>query len=364
MHKPPILVTGATGKTGAAIIAALRAEEWPVRALVHRRDARSAALERLGAEIFVGDLYDAAQLSQAMRGMIRAYYCPPFQPFAVQSAAAFVTAARQSKLEAVIGLSQWLASPDHPSLHTRQVWLAEQLLSQLPGIAHVTLNPGYFADNYLRLLDFTTLLGIFPVLTGDSRNAPPANEDIARCAVALLRAPDRHAGKRYRPTGPTLLSAYDMAGIIRQVVGGPVLPVPMPWWMLTRAARLQGVSPFDLLSLRYYVEDHRQGAFALDAPNQVVAELTGRPAEDFATTVQRYAALPFARKTLSNRLRAVLNFNRVPFSRGYDLDRFEEAQFHPLPPVPRLAMSNPAWLEERRRQSDPPIDAAARFAAA
>lgn len=345
-HQPKILVTGATGKTGGAVVAQLLEQGVSVRAIVRSRDARSQRLDRLGAETVVADLFDPNQLGDAMKGTVRAYYCPPFHPYMIQSAAAFVAAARQSKLEAIVGLSQWLASPNHPSLHTRQLWLVEQMLSTIPGIAHVNLNPGYFADNYLRLIDFAALLGLFPVLTGHSRNAPPSNEDIARVAVALLMNPDRHAGKRYRPTGPTLMSAYDMVRVIRRVIGSPVVAVNMPLWMFLRAARLQGVAAFELSSFRYYIEDHKQGAFEWGAPNDVVQELTGQPPEDFETTVKRYAALPFARKTWANRLRTLVNFNLVPFTPGYNLDQFERQQFHPIPPIPQFAMRDHRWQTE------------------
>lgn len=352
-HRPKILVTGATGKTGSAIVAQLLEKGYPVRAIVRSRDVRSKRLDRLGAETVVADLFDPAQLLEAMRGTARAYYCPPFHPYAIQSATAFAVAARESKLEAIVGLSQWLASPNHPSLHTRQLWLIEQLLSNLPGVAHVNLNPGYFADNYLRLLDFASLLRIFPILTGNSRNAPPANEDIARVAVALLIDPEPHAGRSYRPTGPTLLSAYDMVKIIEKVVGHWVVPVNLPYWMFERAARLQGTTnAFEISSLRYYVEDHKQGAFEFSAPTNVVQALTGQPAEDFETTVWRYAAMPFARKTFANRLRAFVNFNLVPFSPGYNLDRFERTQFHPVPPKPQFAMADELWKVDHGAQSD------------
>ena len=71
MRKPLILVTGATGKTGSAIVAQLLEQNWPVRALVHRRDARSERLHRLGAAIFVADMYDPEQMAEALRGVAR-----------------------------------------------------------------------------------------------------------------------------------------------------------------------------------------------------------------------------------------------------------------------------------------------------
>lgn len=351
-HSPKILVTGATGKTGGPVVTQLLEQGFPVRALVRTHDARSRRLERLGAEIAVADLFNVDQMLAAMQGTVRAYYCPPFHPYMLQSAAVFATAARAAKLEAIVGLSQWTASANHPSLQTRQLWLVEQMLSALPNIAYVNLNPGFFADNYLRLIDFAALLGIFPVLTGGSRNAPPSNQDIARVAVALLLNPDRYAGKRFRPTGPELMSAYDMANVIQQVLGNPVLPVDLPFWMFLRAARLRGVSAFELSSFRYYLEDHKQGAFELGAPNHVVEELTGQPAETFETTVRRYAALPFARKTIANRLKALLQFSLVPFTPAYNLKRFEREHFQPMPSDPQFVMQSDRWQAEHRPAVD------------
>jgi uncharacterized protein YbjT (DUF2867 family) len=226
------------------------------------------------------------------------------------------------------------------------MWLVEQMLSTIPGIAYVNLNPGYFADNYLRLIDFASLLGVFPVLTGDSRNAPPSNEDIARVAVALLANPDRYVGKSYRPTGPELLSADDMAKVIRKVLGSPILTVDLPLWMFFRAARLQGVSAFELSNLRYYIEDHKQGAFEFGAPNNVVEEVTGQPAEDFETTVRRYLAMPFARRTFANRLRALMQFSLIPFTPGYNFQQFERQQLYPVLSVSQFVMSSDLWRAE------------------
>ena len=348
---PKILVTGAVGKTGAAVVAQLRERNYPVRALVRKRDARSARLESLGAEIAIGDLYDYESLATVTRGTQRAYYCPPMGPYLLASATAFSLAAREAGLESIVNVSQWTASPSHPSILTRQHWLADKLFGQLPNIAHTIVAPGYFADNYLRLIDFASLLGVFPVLTGSSRNAPPSNEDIARVAVAALMAPERHDGKRYRPTGPVLLSAYDMASIVAKVLRHRVLALPLPFWMFQRAARLQGVDSFSLASLRFYLRDHVAGAFAVDAPNDDVLETTGRPAEDFETIARRYAAMAFARPTLANRLRALANFALVPFVPGYNFEERARRQLEPSPVNAMQCMDSQRW----RAEHDPRI---------
>lgn len=343
---PRTLVTGATGKTGRVVAAQLLERGWPVRALVRPGSPHASHLRSLGAEVVAADLFDVEAMLAALRGTQRAYYCPPFHPLQIQAAAVFAAAAREAGLEAIVGLSQWTASSHHPSLATRQQWLTERLLGSLPGIAYANLNPGYFADNYLRLVDFASLLGLFPILTGSSRNAPPSNDDIARVAVALLMDPEPHAGRSYRPTGPDLLSALDIAAIVRRVLGHPVLPVNLPLPLFLRAARLQGVSAFELSSLRHYLIDHRQGIFEHGAPTQVVQDLTGRPPEDMETLVRRYLALPFARPTVANRLRALLSVLVVPFVPPYDLDRFDRTPFPPRPVGAAYGMGSERWRRE------------------
>jgi uncharacterized protein YbjT (DUF2867 family) len=347
MSAPLILVTGATGRTGAAVVAQLREKGWPVRAVVRSRDARSERLDRLGAETVVADLFDPDQLLEALRGTSRAYYCPPFHPYMIESAAAFAVAAREARLEAIVGLSQWLASPAHPSLATRQLWLADHLFATIPDVAHTIVRPGFFADNYLRLIGFAAQLGVLPSLTGDSRNAPPSNEDIARVAVAALTDPGTHAGRAYRPTGPALLSTRDMADILSKVLGRNVRRLEMPIWMFLKVARMQGVDPFEMSGFRHYVEDHKQGAFEVGAPTNDVFNVSGQQPEDFETTARRYAASPNATRSFGAGLRAWGDFLRTPVSPGYDLGRFERQQGFPVPPVPRLAMDDERWKRDR-----------------
>ena len=208
MIKAKILVTGATGRTGGAVVTELLAKGWPVRAAVRVRDARSDLLQRRGAEVVVTDIFDPGHLMDAMHGVQRAYYCPPYHPFVIQSASAFAAAARETGLEQIVGLSQWLAGPNHPALMTRQQWLIDRMFAALPNIAHTAVTPGFFADSpFLQMMPIAAHLEILPLpVAGESRNAPPSVDDIARVAVAALLDPARHAGKSYRPTGPKLVA--------------------------------------------------------------------------------------------------------------------------------------------------------------
>src|ERR1700741_2727867 len=272
MIKPRIIVTGATGKTGSVVVSELLKAGDPVRALVHREDGRSTRLKAQGAEIAVADMSDAERVANALEDVQRAYYCPPIDPYMIQGAAAFAVAAKEARLEHIVGLTQWLASPSHPSLMTRQHWLVDRLFSAIPGVAHTIIKPGFFADDYMVTIGASAQLGILPWMFGNSRNAPPSNEDIARVAVAALMDPARHAEKSYRPTGPELLGAQDMAMAIGRAVGRSVRVVPTPMWLFKNPARRGGM-PIDLMSnVRYYVDDHKLGAFELGAPTTHVLD--------------------------------------------------------------------------------------------
>src|ERR1700730_9545683 len=335
MIKPRIVVTGATGKTGSVVVAELLKAGYPVRALVHREDGRSARLKAQGAEIAVADMSDVERVADALTDVQRAYYCPPFDPYMIQGAVAFAVAAKESRLEHIVGLTQWLSSPSHPALMTRQHWLVDRLFSMTPGVAHTIVRPGFFADAYLVLTGIAAHLGVFPWIFGDSRNAPPSNEDIAR-----------HAGKSYRPTGPELLGAEDMAKAIGRAVGRSVRVVPTPTWLFMKTARMGGL-PIDLISgIRYYIDDHKRGAFELGAPTTDVLDVTGRPAEDFETIARRYAALPRNRRTLGNGLREFAQFVIAPLRPGFNLDRYDRELRRPFPSEPQFAPESKVWRRE------------------
>ncbi|MGH7185888.1 MAG: SDR family oxidoreductase, partial [Pseudomonadota bacterium] len=76
-----VLVTGAAGKTGRAVVRALVARGMRVRALV-RRGAQEPVVRADGAgDVVVGDLRDEASVGRAVRGAAAVYHiCPNIQP--------------------------------------------------------------------------------------------------------------------------------------------------------------------------------------------------------------------------------------------------------------------------------------------
>lgn len=358
MTQPKFLVTGATGKTGGQVATQLLSAGYPVRAFVRSMDRRSERLKTAGAEIVVGDLADPQQLLDAMRGVQRAYFLPPFDPYMIQCASAFAVAAREAKLEALVGMSQWLANPEHPALATRQHWLADRLFALLPDTALTIVEPGFFADMpYMSLIRYAAQLGVFPVpARGTSRNAPPSVDDIARVAVAALTDPAKHAGKRYRPTGPEMLSLKEMAAIMGKVLGRTVRHVNMPLWMFYKAARMDGFDHFLLSQMGHFLRDHDRGAFELGGTTDAVLATTGRAPESFEVVTRRYAASPAAQRTPANFVRTFAGFMSVPLRPGFNPERFTRVLWMPQPKRPVLSADSAYWRQEH---GVPPVQAVA-----
>ena len=218
----------------------------------------------------------------------------------------------------------------------------------LPSTAVTIVNPGFFADMpYMSLLKYAAQLGVFPVpARGSSRNAPPSVDDIARVAVAALMDPAKHEGKRYRPTGPVMLSLEEMAQIIGRVLGRKVRHVNMPMWMFYRAARRDGFDPFLLSVIGSYLRDHDRGAFEAGGPTDDVFRVTGRQPETFETITRRYASRPEAMRTAGNFVRALAGFMSVHLRPGFDPDRYNRALCVPQPTKPTLSADSASWRHE------------------
>ena len=304
--QPITLVTAATGKTGRQTALSLLSRGLPVRAMVHRKDARSEDLRSRGAEIVVGNFGDVRDVQKALHGVQRAYWAAPTTPGALEAATLFATLAEEENLEVVLALSQWLADPGHPSAQTRAAWLTDRVFDWMPTVGSITINPGFFADNYMYTLDTVAQFGMLTLPFGDGRNAPPSNEDIAAVAAALLADPGPHLGRSYRPTGPELLSTAEFAEVLSRVLGRTVRYLDIPFALMAKSARSIGFNEYSVIQLQWYIDELKRGSFAIGAPTDVVQRLTGRPPEDMATIARRYLnALPSTRRGPSGMARAM-----------------------------------------------------------
>ena len=348
--RPKILVTSAAGKTGLPTTLQLLEKGYPVRAFVRRLDHRSQALERAGAEIFAGNQYALQDMQAAMLGVQRAYQCAPTAPNGLHFNAVFTAAAYQAGLEHVVTLSQWLSSRDHPSLFTREVYLADILIAMRPNMTVTTVNVGWFADNYLMVLDMAAHLGLFamPLGQGDTKtNAPPSNADIASVVVGALLDPAIHAGKTYRPTGPELLSPNEIADAMGKALGRRVRYLNISDKMMLKALKAHPPSNYSdaaASQLKIYTNEYRRGTFAVHAPTSDVCTVGGRQPQDFETVVREAVAQRSdLQPSLMRRLAAIAGFLKLLATRPPNTTAIEAGKDFVRLANPAFSQDDPDW---------------------
>ena len=347
--KPRILVTSAAGRNGAAAVKQLLAQGFPVRAFVRREDERSHQLKKAGAEIFVGDLFDLDDLRSALVDVQRAYHSPPVAPNLLHGMMLFALAAEEAKLEVVALMSGWNPHPAHPTIQTREHWIANNIYRWMPTVDIIYVNPGIFAFMYLLGLPAIVHFGMLVGPWGDGLNAPPSSEDIGSVAAGVLADPSPHIGKFYRPTGPKLISPHDVADVLTDVVGRKVKYQDVSTNMFLKAATAQGLaSTFEIAHLRFYFEELRRGTYAVGAPTDHVQEVCGRPPESFETAARRYIAqsdLIVRGLRAGTKLEALAFMAKMMLTRVPDLDRWERERGHPILREPVLAHDSRDWRE-------------------
>ena len=137
-----------------------------------------------------------------------------------------------------------------------------------------------------------------------------------------------------------------MAKAVGRAVGRSVRVVPTPTWLFMKAARMSGFSIDVLSGVRYYIEDHKRGAFEVGAPTSDVFDVTGRQPEDFETIARRYAAQPSNQRNFSNWLREFAQFLVAPLSPSFNFDRYERELRRPFPSEPKFAPESKVWRRE------------------
>jgi len=166
---------------------------------------------------------------------------------------------------------------------------------------------------------------------GSGETAVISNEDIGRVAAGVLSNPAPYAGRTLRPTGPTLQTPEEIAGVFGAVVGREVKSMDASELMARKSMRAMGSSSFELSQVMHYLREYRRGSFASGGTTDVVLEVTGQPAESLETIARRYAAAdPMVKRSLPNMLRAMAQFAKILLTRPLDTKTWMREQGLPI----------------------------------
>src|SRR5713101_547189 len=269
-----VLITGATGSTGKNAIKKLLELKVPVRALVHKKDARSEQLMTQGVEIVEGDLSNFDSVSAALKGITGAYFMYPIQvPGILEGTAFFAQAAIDEGVAFIVNMSQISARRVAKSHASQDHWIAERLFDR-SGIPVAHLRPTFFAEWLMYVARFIKQQSQLILPFGEARYAPIAAEDLGRVVAAILADPLGHAGQVYSLFGPKELTQFEIAGILSDVLGRKITYVPMEIEAFKGVMKDMGYTPHFSQHVSAVAQDCRDGIFS--GTNDLVEKLTGQ----------------------------------------------------------------------------------------
>ena len=266
-HKP-ILVLGATGKTGRRIIERLTAQGHAVR-----EGSRQAATPF--------DWNQPATWAEALRG-VRAVYISFFPDLAVPGAPAAIEALTAQAVAAGVERLVLLSGRGE-----EEAQRCEEIVRN-SGASFTIIRASWFSQNFSEsfLLD-AVLSGTVALPVTDVKEPFVDADDIADVAVAALTE-DGHAGQLYEVTGPRLLSFQEAVETVAQAAGRPVRFVPITPEQYAQGLAQAGL-PKEFAALVMYLF-----TTVLDGRNESLADgveqALGRAPRDFADYARLTAA--------------------------------------------------------------------------
>ena len=279
-----ILVTGAAGKTGRAIIRALAAKEQAVRAFVHR-DEQAQLVKSLGAqEAVVGDMRDETTLRQAAHGVRAVYHiCPNVSPDEVPIGRAAIAAAQDAGVERFVFHSVLHPQTETMTHHWNKLRVEEALFeSRMP---YTILQPASYMQNVLAGWQAIVEHGVYAVpYSVETRMSMVDLEDVAQAAAVVLTEPG-HLGATYELAGPDVLTQTQVAEILSKQLRRPVRAEQVTIEAWTRQAQASGRGAYQIETLvkmfRYY---DRYGFWGNP---RALGHLIGRAPTKFETFIER-----------------------------------------------------------------------------
>jgi uncharacterized protein YbjT (DUF2867 family) len=279
-----ILITGAAGKTGRAVLRRLAAEGETVRALVHR-SGQVRTVEKLGVQdVLVGDMRDQVTVRKAAQGARAVYHiCPNVSPDEVTIGKIQIAAAQSAEVERFVFHSVLHPQVEAMPHHWRKLRVEECLFES--GLTYTVLQPTTYMQNVLAHWDQIMEQGIYPVpYPVDTRLSMVDLIDVAQVAAHVLTQPG-HAGATYELVGAQSISPTEVAATLSRQLDRPVHAEAVEVETWEGNARAAGLGDDQIATLIKMFRYYERYGFA--GNSRVLRCLLKRPSSSFAAFVKR-----------------------------------------------------------------------------
>jgi len=283
-----ILITGATGNIGSALLEQYRAKGAPsggVRALTRGAD-KVAELRAGGVEAAIGDFDHPDTLPAALEGVDAALLNSGGDPRQAEGQNAFIDAAKRAGVRRIVKISALGASADSPIVFGR--WHAEtEAYLKASGLEWTILQPSGFMQNLLQDAPGIAATGTLYAPAGDGRVGWIDVRDIAAVAAVAL-SDGGHTGQTYPLTGAQALSWAEVAQALSTATGKEVRYQDVPPEAFGATLRGHGVPEFLVGALLSLYAVYRAGYAATVTDD--VRRVTGSAPRTLAQFAADHAA--------------------------------------------------------------------------
>ena len=282
-----ILVTGAAGLNGTALVHTLSAQGTPVRALV-RNVARVTPLAALPhVEIVVADMAKPETLPAALAGIDRAMLNSSADPAMLEVQSNFIAAAAKAGVKHIVKLSGIMPELDSPFRFARMHGEIEKRL-EASGMGFTHLRAGEFMPTYFRQVPSIVAKGALFLPMEDQRIASIDVGDLAEISALVLTRPG-HEGKIYPLTGPEALAMTEVAERLSAATGKIIKYINIAPEDAKKAQLTAGLPPYMADAIAELFAERRKGKESQVSP--VAGGLLGRRPTNFAEFAKRNAAI-------------------------------------------------------------------------
>jgi len=276
-----ILVTGAGGTVGTALVEQLKAQRHAFRAAYHSPPKAEKA-KQAGVDAVALDFGQPGSLAPALAGIDAVFLLGTGIRGQVERELNVVDAARAAGVRRLVKLSSWGAA-DGRFLIARFHREVESAI-EASGLAWTFLRPNGFMQNFLEL-GIASIRAIH-LPAADARISHIDARDIARVAARVLTT-SGHEGKAYELSGPHDLSYREVAGVLSRVLGTQIRYVALTDDAARAHLLATGMPDFHVDHLIDLFRAYRDGAGA--AVTFDVRSVTGRDPVSFEQFVRDHA---------------------------------------------------------------------------